>query len=80
MRLILSILANLCIICSIQGQDLSGKWKGYFVPNNETEGRVYNYELDIKENGNHQLTVTTLTHFLNNYSAKAVATTFAPRS
>ncbi len=74
MRLILSILANLCIICSIQGQDLSGKWKGYFVPNNETEGRVYNYELDIKENGNHQLTVTTLTHFLNNYSAKAVAT------
>ena len=69
----LSILANLCILCTIQGQDLSGIWKGYFVPNNETEGRVYNYELDIKENGNHQLAVTTLTHFLNNYSAKAIA-------
>jgi len=73
MRILLSILASICFIGTIQGQDLSGNWKGYFVPNNETEGRVYNYELEIKENANHQLSVTTLTHFLKNYSAKATA-------
>jgi len=56
------------------GQDLSGKWKGVFTPNQDQEGKVYNYEVEIKELPNHSLSVLTYTRFSNNFSAKASAT------
>ncbi|MCX6211503.1 MAG: hypothetical protein NT104_02940 [Bacteroidetes bacterium] len=56
------------------GQDLSGKWKGVFAPNQDQEGKVYNYEVEIKELPNHSLSVLTYTRFSNNFSAKASAT------
>ena len=56
------------------GQDLSGKWKGVFTPNQDQEGKVYNYEVEIKELPNHSLSVLTYTRFSNNFSTKASAT------
>jgi hypothetical protein len=73
MRYLFILLASICFWSSLQAQDLSGNWKGYFVPNNEAEGKVYTYELTISENNQHQLIVTTLTKFPNNITAQAIA-------
>lgn len=54
-------------------QNLTGKWKGYFIPNNDPTATNYLYELEIKENSNHQLTAITYTTFMNQFSAKAFA-------
>jgi hypothetical protein len=60
----------------LHAQDLSGKWKGYFIPNNDPESRIYIYEVDIIENENHDLNVVTYTNLSGNFSAKALATGF----
>jgi hypothetical protein len=60
----------------LHAQDLSGKWKGYFIPNNDPESRIYIYEVDIIENENHDLNVVTYTNLSGNFSAKAIATGF----
>jgi hypothetical protein len=36
----------------LHAQELTGKWKGYFIPNNDPESRIYIYEVDIIENEN----------------------------
>lgn len=62
-----------CSSLALFGQNLTGKWAGYFTPNMETLGRVYTYEMDIKELPNHQLEVVTYTKFSVDFSAKAFA-------
>ena len=62
-----------CSSFALFGQNLTGKWAGYFTPNMETLGRVYTYEMDIKELPNHQLEVVTYTKFSVDFSAKAFA-------
>lgn len=60
----------------LHAQELSGKWKGYFIPNNEQEGRIYIYDLEIQEADNHQLTASTFTNLSGSFSAKAIAKGF----
>ena len=56
------------------GQDLTGKWRGYFTPSNELDGKIVTYEIDIKENPDHSLTAKTYSRISNNITANAMAT------
>jgi len=56
------------------GQDLTGKWRGYFTPSNELEGKMVTYEIVIKENPDHSLTASTYSKISNNFTANALAT------
>ncbi len=73
MRRIVLLLLPIWLPTLLLGQDLSGKWKGVFTPNQDQESKVYNYEVEIKELPNHSLSVITYTRFSNNFSAKASA-------
>jgi len=55
-------------------QDLSGKWKGYFTPNGDLDGKMVTYEIVIKENADHTLTASTYSKISNNFTANAIAT------
>lgn len=54
-------------------QQLEGKWKGYFTPNNSPFGKVYSYEMDITQGPNNQLTISSYTKLSNEFSAHAYA-------
>lgn len=56
------------------GQDLTGKWRGYFTPSNELDGKIVTYEIVIKENPDHSLTAKTYSRISNNFTANAMAT------
>jgi len=73
MHRIVLLLLSIWLPTLLLGQDLSGKWKGSFTPNQEQDGKIYSYELDIKELPNHSLSVVTYTKISNNFSAKAIA-------
>jgi len=55
------------------GQDLTGKWKGYFTPSRDLDGRIVTYEIVIKENPDHTLTASTYSKISNNFTANALA-------
>lgn len=76
MRSLLFLMLALVQFSPLHAQDLSGKWKGYFIPNNDPESRIYIYEIEIVENENHDLSVVTYTNLSGNFSAKAIATGF----
>lgn len=76
MRSLLFLMLTLVQFSPLHAQDLSGKWKGYFIPNNDPESRIYIYEVEIIENENHDLNVVTYTNLSGNFSAKAIATGF----
>jgi len=76
MRSLLFLMLALVQFSPLHAQDLSGKWKGYFIPNNDPESRLYVYEVEIIENENHELSVVTYTNLAGNFSAKAIATGF----
>ena len=71
-RLVL-IAISFCITVPGQGQDLTGYWRGYFIPNSDVNGRLFPYEIEIKENAAHQIEAITLTLLPNNINAKAIA-------
>lgn len=73
MRRIVLLLLPFWLPTLLLGQNLSGKWKGVFAPNQDQDGKVYSYEVEIKELPNHTLSVVTYTKFSNNFSAKAIA-------
>ena len=56
------------------GQDLTGKWRGFFTPSNELDGKIVTYEIVIKENSDHSLTAKTYSKISNNFTANAFAT------
>ena len=56
------------------GQDLTGKWRGYFTPSSELDGKIVTYEIVIKENPDHSLTAKTYSRISNNFTANAMAT------
>ena len=69
----------LCILYSwsansLFAQQMEGKWKGYFSPNNSPIGKVYSYEMDITQGPQGQLTISTFTQLSNEFSANAYAT------
>jgi hypothetical protein len=76
MRSLLFLMLALVQFTPLHAQELTGKWKGYFIPNNDPESRIYIYEVDILENENHDLSVVTYTNLSGNFSAKAIATGF----
>lgn len=53
-------------------QELPGKWKGYFIPNNNVFGKVYQYEMNITK-GEKELQITTHTKLNVSFSAQAYA-------
>ena len=74
MRLIFLVIALLANLGQLNAQTLTGKWKGYFTPNNDPESRVFTYEMDIVEQPHEQLIINTFTRLNTNFSAKANAT------
>lgn len=59
---------------SLFAQQLEGKWKGFFSPNNSPIGKVYSYEMDITQGPQGQLTISTYTKLSSDFSAHAYAT------
>ena len=74
MRSLVYLLVAFCIPTLVMGQDLTGKWRGYFTPSNELDGKIVTYEIDIKENPDHSLTAKTYSRISNNFTANAMAT------
>lgn len=74
MRSLVYLLLAFCIPTLVMGQDLSGKWRGYFTPINELDGKIVTYEIVIKENRDHTLTASTYSKISNNFTANALAT------
>lgn len=60
-------------INTLFAQQLEGKWKGYFTPNNSPFGKVYSYEMDITQGPNNQLTISSYTKLSSEFSAQAYA-------
>lgn len=74
MRSLVYLLVAFCIPTLVMGQDLTGKWRGYFTPSNELDGKIVTYEIVIKENPDHSLTAKTYSRISNNFTANAMAT------
>ena len=74
MRRLVYLLLPFCIPTLVMGQDLTGKWKGYFTPSRDLDGRIVTYEIVIKENPDHTLTASTYSKISNNFTANALAT------
>jgi hypothetical protein len=52
-------------------QDIIGKWKGYFSPNNSSGVRVFTYDVSFAKTNTETLSITTLSKLNNEFSAKA---------
>ena len=74
MRSLVYLLLAFCIPTLVMGQDLTGKWIGYFTPSNELDGKIVTYEIVIKENPDHTLSAKTYSKISNNFTANALAT------
>jgi hypothetical protein len=74
MRSLVYLLLAFCIPTLVMGQDLTGKWRGYFTPSNELDGKIVTYEIVIKENPDHSLSAKTYSKISNNFTANALAT------
>ena len=74
MRRLVYLLLPLCIPTLVMGQDLTGKWKGYFTPSRDLDGKIVTYEIVIKENPDHTLTASTYSKISNSFTANALAT------
>ena len=55
MRRFLFLLLGFAHFGPLQAQELTGKWNGYFIPNNNQESQIYIYNVEIEENDNHEL-------------------------
>ncbi|MCX6332123.1 MAG: hypothetical protein NTZ82_05740 [Bacteroidetes bacterium] len=76
MRRFLFLLLGFAHFGPLQAQELTGKWNGYFIPNNDQESHIYIYNVEIEENEKHELSVVTYTNLTGNFSAKAIASGF----
>ena len=74
MRSLVYLLLAFSIPTLVMGQDLTGKWRGYFTPSSDLDGRIVTYEIIIKENPDHTLTASTYSKISNNFTANAMAT------
>jgi len=73
MRSLAYLLLAFCIPTLVMGQDLTGKWKGYFTPSSDLDGKIVTYEIVIKENPDHSLSAKTYSKISNNFTANAIA-------
>jgi hypothetical protein len=74
MRSLVYLLLAFSIPTLGMGQDLTGKWRGYFTPSSDLDGKIVTYEIIIKENPDHTLTASTYSKISNNFTANAMAT------
>lgn len=74
MRRLVYLLLPLCLPTLVMGQDLTGKWKGYFTPSRDLDGKIVTYEIVIKESPDHTLTASTYSKISNSFTANALAT------
>jgi hypothetical protein len=74
MRSLVYLLLAFSIPTLGMGQDLTGKWRGYFTPSSDLDGKIFTYEIIIKENPDHTLTASTYSKISNNFTANAMAT------
>ena len=73
MRRLVTILMSLCFIGTTQGQDLTGNWSGYFIPNSDVNGTIIPYEIEIVESTAHKISAITHSFLHNNITVKANA-------
>ncbi len=73
MRVVILCLIYCLSANSLFAQQLEGKWKGYFSPNNSPFGKIYTYEMDITQGPQGQLTIGTFTKLSSDFSAHAYA-------
>ena len=74
MRIIILCILYCWSANSLFAQQMEGKWKGFFSPNNSPIGKVYSYEMDITQGPQGQLTISTYTKLSSDFSAHAYAT------
>ena len=69
-----TLLLFLCIISvHLSAQNLTGRWQGSFIANEDAVINNFTYELIIKENANHQITAQTITKRADQFYASAFA-------
>lgn len=62
-----------CISLQLNAQNLTGKWVGSFIANEDALINSYSYQIDIKENANHQISAQTITKKSDQFYASAFA-------
>jgi hypothetical protein len=73
MRSFCNILFLIFLYQPLFSQELTGQWKGYFTPNAELNGKIFSYEINIKESNSHEIVANTLSRFSAFSIAKAMA-------
>ena len=69
-----TLLLFFCIISfQLSAQNLTGKWIGSFIANEDAMINSFSYQISIRENGNHQLTAETITKKLDQFYVSAFA-------
>lgn len=62
-----------CISFHLSAQNLTGRWIGSFIANEDALMNSYSYQIDIKENGNQQISAQTITKKSDQFYASAFA-------
>jgi len=69
-----TLLLFLCIISlHLSAQNLTGRWIGSFIANEDALINHFTYEIEIKENASHQITAQTFTKKTDQFYASAFA-------
>lgn len=69
-----TLLLFFCAISfQLSAQNLTGKWIGSFIANEDAMINSFIYQINIRENGNHQLTAETITKKLDQFYVSAFA-------
>lgn len=69
-----TLLLFFCIISlQLSAQNLTGRWIGSFIANNDALINSFSYQIDIKENSNHQISAQTITQKADQFYASAFA-------
>ncbi len=69
-----TLLLFFCTISfQLSAQNLTGKWIGSFIANEDAMINSFIYQINIRENGNHQLTAETITKKLDQFYVSAFA-------
>lgn len=69
-----TLLLTFCIISfQLSAQNLTGRWVGSFVANEDALIHSYTYQIEIKEHSNHQITANTITQKGDQFYANAFA-------
>lgn len=69
-----TLLLFFCVISlHLTAQNLTGRWIGSFIANEDALMNSYTYQIDIKENNSHQITAQTITQKTDQFYANAFA-------